>query len=81
MSKSLIALGCSAASSCQLGPQGVSAISSNLHDPGRHGKSRTVAGSAFSGRPWRLKMLVGYWKAFQWSLTGRVEIKLTILWL
>ena len=41
------------------------------------------AGCAFSGRPlaWgRLEMLVGYWKEFQWSPTGRVEIQLTILW-
>ena len=29
-----VTLGCSAASSCQLGHHGVSAISSNLHDPG-----------------------------------------------
>ena len=37
-------------------------------------------GCAFSGRPGRLEMLVGYWKAFQWSPTWRVEIKLTLLW-
>ena len=28
-----------------------------------------------------IEILVGYWKAFQWSPTGRVEIKLAILWL
>ena len=29
--------------------------------------------------PWIFEILVGYRKAFQWSPTGRVEIKLTIL--
>ena len=37
------------------------------------------AGCVFS--PWLLEILVGYWNAFQWSPTGRVEIKLTIVWL
>ena len=41
---------------------------------------RGVTVCAFSGRTlarghWK------FWKAFQWSPTGRVEIKLTILWL
>ena len=29
----------------------------------------------------RLVVARGDWKAFQWSPTGRVEMKLTILWL
>ena len=28
------------------------------------------------GALWQLESLVGYWKAFQWSPTGRVEIKI-----
>ena len=38
---------------------------------------RTLPGCAFSGHP----LARGDWYAFQWSPTGRLEIKLTILWL
>ena len=36
-----------------------------------------IPGCAFTGRP----LAFGEWNAFQWSPTGRVEIKLTTLWL
>ena len=55
------------------------------------GKLRGLMNGILNGEEWkesrvkllhkgRLEMLVGYWKAFQWLPTGRVGIKLTILW-
>ena len=37
-----LTLGCLAVSSSQPGHHGVSAISNNLYDPGRHGESGTI---------------------------------------